>query len=221
MIINYIDYIKYKGKNNGIEYSLPLPISMPEFMKKCEERFKCPFSFCGHSSDWEIIDDKLYLVSSEGTIKVNDKEKYRKERLRLRELLRRGEITPAQNGHMLKALSRETRYETEVDLEFMLGRPAPIFADWITTEIHNPQQSGRFSEIDGFDTSDPLIIKVHKGMVILMEKPAKAKVKNFPDNSKKYTDLLSEEFLTRYTGQERQAVRNAVFKTRPFRFGKY
>ena len=137
MIINYIDYIKYKGKINGIEYSLPLPISMPEFMKKCEERFKCPFSFCGHSSDWEIIDDKLYLVSSEGTIKVNDKEKYRKERLRLRELLRRGEITPAQNGHMLKALSAETRYETEVDLEFMLGRPAPIFADWITTELYD------------------------------------------------------------------------------------
>ena len=170
MIINYIDSIKYQGNINGIEYSLPLPISMPEFRKKCEDHFKCPYSFLGYSSTWEIIDDKFYLVSSEGTIEVNDKEKYRKKRLRLRELLRRGEITPAQNGHMLKALSAETRYETEVDLEFMLGRPAPIFADWITTELFDIQTKINDPKPGGlFIMYKAVKLKVQSGIVTRIE----------------------------------------------------
>ncbi len=218
------DSIKYQGEADSLESVLPLPISMPEFRKRCQDLFKCSYLFLGHSSKWEIADDNLYLVSSNGTIKVNDKDKYRAEKLRLRKLLRRGEITPMQNGHMLKAMANKTRFETQVGLEFMLGKPAPIFADWITRVIPFPIRV----EHERFKNSPPDFQFFRTAYLHVVEGKLVERSFEKPDNLEKDScpgdhgpqinpewappkiELFSEEQQAQWQERQRMAMRNAI-----------
>jgi len=232
MIIILGDTIKRNGDYHTIRETLRLPVNMRELMRKCDKLFGCTVNFCGYSSVWEFIDNKLYLVESTGEIKVNNREKCREEKLRLRALLRRGEITPTQNGHMLKAFYKKVNFLQEVDVEFMLGKPAPIFADWITTVI----PFSLIIEEDGCKTNHPNLpwrrmayLHVQEGKLVetSFEEPENLKEDSWPGCftgiESEFLTLgnvqFSEEQLAQLKEEQLKALKNAVFKISPFRFG--
>ncbi|MFN3557446.1 MAG: hypothetical protein ACK4VN_15920 [Bacteroidales bacterium] len=227
------DTIIYQGKPYTM-YGF-LPILLPEFTHRYDVLFQWKTTACwrGCISTWEIADDKLYWVAVDARAKLTDKHKYREEKLRLRKLLRQGEITPVQNGHMLKAYYQQITFEKEVDVAFLYGKPAPVFADWITTIIPFSirVEDERFKNSpSGFQFFRTLYLHVKEGILVetSFEKPGNTEEDSCPwghhpeerpEYARREVNLFSEEQWAQYKEEVHRALKNAVFKISPFRLG--
>lgn len=66
------------------------------------------------------------------------KNRTKQEKLRLGELLKRGEIDSAQNEKLLNEIKESLTVEKEIDLEFLFKTTEPVFADWVSGTIRVP-----------------------------------------------------------------------------------
>jgi len=91
----------------------------------------------GFKGEWEVIDGKLYLNTIEGSGYLFVQDKFYEGRLKLRQKLKEGIITPQQNGHLLKELEKEclVPIDLSVDIFFYKGETR-ISADWFTGSIY-------------------------------------------------------------------------------------
>lgn len=126
----------------GVKYFMASePPLNPPAAEKYDIRFLwgCTACWRGYQAEWEISDQKLYIKAIQGRAEVTDKEKYRQEKLRLRKLLRQGEITPQENGKMLREFYKNLTLEKKVDLAFLYGTSEPVFAAWVSGTIRVPR----------------------------------------------------------------------------------
>ena len=126
----------------GTEYIMASEPSLSSMvLDRYEIRFIAGCTACwrGYVAEWEIADNKLFLNKVSGTAEVTDLLKLRQEKLRLRTLLRKGEITPKQNGEMLRGIRKELTEQKEIDLQFLFGSSEPVFAGWITGKLRIPR----------------------------------------------------------------------------------
>ncbi len=134
---------------------------------------------------------------------------------------------------MLKAFYKKVNFVTEVDVEFMLGKPAPIFADWITTVIPFwvDDEDERFqNSTQKYKIKRIVYLHVQEGKLVEVsfEKPDNLKEDNTPGcfTHSKWDSFLSDKFtfseekMFRLEKEDLKALKRAVFKISPFRFGK-
>ncbi|MBN1184074.1 MAG: hypothetical protein JXB49_17400 [Bacteroidales bacterium] len=132
------DKLTFEGEQYHMASELPL---LNKSRTDCEIRFIAGCTACwrGYLATWKIEEDMLYLTGVSGTAEVTDNLRYREEKLRLRPMVKSGEISPMENGRLL----REARYKLtetrEIDLEFLFGTKDAVPATWITGTIRIPR----------------------------------------------------------------------------------
>jgi len=131
------DNLVYEGTEYTIASEPPLSLKEPD---RYEIRFVSGRTSCwrGYVAEWVLVENKLYLTGVEGSAYITDLVSYREEKLRLGELLKRGEIDSAQNEKLLNEIKESLTVEKEIDLEFLFKTTEPVFADWVSGTIRVP-----------------------------------------------------------------------------------
>jgi hypothetical protein len=124
---------------NNEEYRLA---SAPffQYLNKKYDDYELNFTNTGlikrHYAEWLIENNKLYLKHLIGSGKVYNKDKFLLERLRLRKLMRSGEITSIENGHLLKKYKAEECWSPiTLSLQELFHTSDRVFCDWYTGSI--------------------------------------------------------------------------------------
>ena len=131
------DKLIYEGTAYTIASEPPLSLREPD---KYEIRFVSGRTSCwrGYVAEWAIVEDKLFLTGVEGSAYVTDLVSYSEAKLRLGELLKRGETDPAQNEKLLDEIRESLTVEKDIDLKFLFKTTEPVFADWVSGTIRVP-----------------------------------------------------------------------------------
>lgn len=106
-----------------------------QYLNKTYDDYELYFTNTGlikrHYAEWIIEDNKLFLCHLNGYGKVYSKDRFLVERLRLRKLMRDGEITTMENGHLLKKYKNEKCWDDiELTLEALFNTSDKVFCDW-------------------------------------------------------------------------------------------
>ena len=120
---------------NGEEYRMvsePFSVFLHESEMNIRLYARSTAVLRGYIGEWKIEDDKLYLTRIEGSGRVENQERFRQGRLELRKKLKAGEITPQENGHLLKSLKKSCYEPIDLSLESLFGTSEKVFADWFT-----------------------------------------------------------------------------------------
>ena len=92
----------------------------------------------GYLGQWEIYRKRLYLVSLKGEGCEFDVDKFRSERLKLRKKLKSGQITPQENGLLLKKLKKKCQKYFTLSVGKLFGTNQKVPADWFTGKLCIP-----------------------------------------------------------------------------------
>lgn len=131
------DKLVYKGTSYNIASEPPLSHNEPE---RYEIRFVPGRTSCwrGYVAEWAIVGDKLYLTGVEGSAFVTDLLSYMNEKLRIEELMERGETDPALKDKLLDEIRASLTVERDIDLKFLFGTAEPVFAGWVSGTLRVP-----------------------------------------------------------------------------------
>jgi len=161
------DIITYKGRRHTMASEPQIIAPAAKFF---DIRFIPPHTACwrGYLAEWAVNKDKLFLKSIQGKAEVTDLEAWRSERLALRKRLKQGEISPQENGHLLKEHYKRLTTERKVDLTFLFGSSEPVHATWITGIIRIPTGNIiRYVHMDYFSEYDRnLFLSFKDGMLL-------------------------------------------------------
>lgn len=161
------DIITYQGRRHTMASE---PRIIAPAAKFFDISFIAPHTACwrGYMAEWAVDEDKLFLTSIEGKAEVTDLEAWRKERLALRKRLKQGEISPKENGHLLKEHYKRLTTERQVDLEFLFGSSEPVHATWYSGIIRIPTGNMiKYVHMDYFSEYDRnLFLSFKKGMLL-------------------------------------------------------
>jgi hypothetical protein len=160
LIPRFYDTLLYQGMEYEI-FSSPLGAYLDK--TRPELKFILTTHTIGHIETWEIVDDKIYLTATVGTARITDIVQYRLERLRLRQELKQGLITPQENGRMLKKIMQSLTKEVRVNLETLFPGQKRVFADWINGTIDVPY--GKL-----FESDEEAYVGVYKEKIMLQFK---------------------------------------------------
>lgn len=84
----------------------------------------------GYLGEWEIKENKLYLIKISGIGQIRNLERFRFEKLKLRIKLKKGIITPQENGIRIKQLKRDCMEDIELSLNSLFKSEEKVFANW-------------------------------------------------------------------------------------------
>lgn len=160
------DLITYQGQSLVMASEPPLAGPAARFY---DIRFIPMSTDCwrGYVANWKVEDDKLWLVSIEGRAEVTDMEAWRRERLELRKRLRQGEISPTENGHLLRDARKRLTTVRKIDLNFLYGTTEPVHAEWFSGLIRIPRgEMLSYVHMDYFSVFESdLLLFFHQGIL--------------------------------------------------------
>ena len=125
----------------------------------------------GYIGQWEIIGDRLFLKTLSGHGFLLNREKYHENKSLIREKTKAGEITPQENGHLLKDLKNQCLEEINLTVGTLFNGAESVFADWYSGTIH---LSGDllFQKIDnGYNSENEnvTVLKIENGHVVMIQ----------------------------------------------------
>ena len=160
------DTLHYEGTKYTMASEPPLN---PPARAKYDIRF---FSLCtacerGYQARWEVKAGKLFIKGIRGRAYVTDKEKFRKQKLRLRKLMGKGEITPSEGRRLLREAGRNLRKDRNISLYFLYGSREPVFASWVSGTIRVPKGKMLNYEHFGYESTfeEDLVLTFSKGIL--------------------------------------------------------
>ena len=103
-----------------------------------QPEFTSTACYRGYVGEWEIADNKLYLIKIDGSGYILDKDRFREGKLALRKQLKEGLISPKQNGHLLKELKKTCTDEVSFTKETFFPGEEKVFAEWFSGIIRIP-----------------------------------------------------------------------------------
>jgi hypothetical protein len=92
----------------------------------------------GYLGEWEIINNKLYLIKISGIGQIRNLERFRFERLKLRKKFKNGIITTQENGILIKQLKKDCMEDIELSLNSLFKSEEKVFANWYSGLIVCP-----------------------------------------------------------------------------------